>query len=414
MELITIHNYEAFLLDYSEGTLSKEQVNELVTFLAEHPELKTDLSELTLPSLSKPSVHAEFKNSLKRSSHFVSEELLINYLEGTLSLAEKIEFESNLALNPDWQKELQAFKKTVLSLDETVIFSHKAQLIKNEEDYLLNNPAIAYVENILSGSDRLEFEQSLQTNPLLKREFENVQKTILVPDLTLRFENKAALKKQTKVFYLFEARMVRSMAAAVILLFGLFFVFTTYFKLDQPKTPVVLGSNQQNQPKSDPLLKSSQQNLVQTEMPLTEKKPHPNQNSVQQKINASELNERMPETIAALESTLSSSSQASVDSKTVLEETKNSELVNAIDLQKENSVAISNAIHSEMIKLSSLEEVIDEDEEPSEVNQKNVLWRKAVKLAQRVNNLGLRSINGAESSKEQYVLSFNSFSIEKK
>ena len=44
MQTITIDNYEAYLLDFSEGNLSDDLQVELELFLIQHPELEIDLS----------------------------------------------------------------------------------------------------------------------------------------------------------------------------------------------------------------------------------------------------------------------------------------------------------------------------------------------------------------------------------
>ena len=40
---INLHNYEAFFLDYKEGSLSAEQEKELFLFLEQHPHLYEEL-----------------------------------------------------------------------------------------------------------------------------------------------------------------------------------------------------------------------------------------------------------------------------------------------------------------------------------------------------------------------------------
>ena len=48
MHKINIHNYEAYLLDFSEGNLTGEFQVELELFLIQHPELEINLDELIL------------------------------------------------------------------------------------------------------------------------------------------------------------------------------------------------------------------------------------------------------------------------------------------------------------------------------------------------------------------------------
>ena len=60
MHKIDIHNYEAYLLDYSEGNLTGELQVELELFLIQHPELEINLDELSLVTLENES--ASFSN----------------------------------------------------------------------------------------------------------------------------------------------------------------------------------------------------------------------------------------------------------------------------------------------------------------------------------------------------------------
>jgi hypothetical protein len=56
---INKHNYEAFFLDYSEGSLSVEKVAELLLFLEENPLLKEELENFDLLELD-PTVDVSF------------------------------------------------------------------------------------------------------------------------------------------------------------------------------------------------------------------------------------------------------------------------------------------------------------------------------------------------------------------
>ena len=67
MHKIDIHNYEAYLLDYSEGNLTGELQVELELFLIQHPELEINLDELSLVSLENEAASFSNKNSLKKS-----------------------------------------------------------------------------------------------------------------------------------------------------------------------------------------------------------------------------------------------------------------------------------------------------------------------------------------------------------
>ncbi len=63
---INRNNYEAFLLDLLEGRLSVEEERELNDFLNDHPELLVDLPDLDLLSLEKESVSYPLADQLRK------------------------------------------------------------------------------------------------------------------------------------------------------------------------------------------------------------------------------------------------------------------------------------------------------------------------------------------------------------
>ena len=65
MSSVTIHNYEAYLLDLAEGNLSEEQQLELELFLIQHPELNYALDEQISTHLIPEEILFHSKSSLK-------------------------------------------------------------------------------------------------------------------------------------------------------------------------------------------------------------------------------------------------------------------------------------------------------------------------------------------------------------
>lgn len=129
MSKITIDNYEAYLLDLWEGNLSGEMQVELELFLIQHPELKTDLSELPVFTEEAEAPVFKAKNSLKRSEdELVSEERFIAYIENQLPLNERLELEKSCAANPSLANELNLYKKTIATADVAVVYEPKHEL----------------------------------------------------------------------------------------------------------------------------------------------------------------------------------------------------------------------------------------------------------------------------------------------
>ena len=107
MEDINIHNYEAFLLDYSEGVLTEEQICNLELFIMLNPNLGIDLNELDLVQISDDVICFQEKTNLKKTdSDLISENQFIGYIEKQLSELDVIHVEKSCVLNSSLAKEL--------------------------------------------------------------------------------------------------------------------------------------------------------------------------------------------------------------------------------------------------------------------------------------------------------------------
>jgi hypothetical protein len=125
---INIENYEAFLLDHIEGTISTEDLVSLQIFAAQHPHLNIALNNMELVELSAGTIPFEGKNELKK----VSDEQFVAYIENELNSEEKNNIEVLCNSNPALATELKLFKKTLLVADETIVFGNKNVLKRTE------------------------------------------------------------------------------------------------------------------------------------------------------------------------------------------------------------------------------------------------------------------------------------------
>lgn len=145
MAQITIHNYEAYLLDFSEGNLPAELQVELEVFLMNHPELAVDLNELANFSLPADAIAFNHKDALKKtSSDLVSESQFIAYVEGQLNNEEAHKLERSCELNQRLSSELELYKQTILTADETIVFPDKAALKRQGKVIWFNFTAVQY------------------------------------------------------------------------------------------------------------------------------------------------------------------------------------------------------------------------------------------------------------------------------
>ncbi|WP_430816974.1 hypothetical protein [Carboxylicivirga sp. RSCT41] len=127
-------NYEAYLLDYLEGSISAQDREALLLFFELHPELKSELdTDISLGLNSQEQLAFGFKEQLlKHDADIyelpVSEYLYIKKQEDGLSKAEETEL---LVAEPDEQqrkKESAEYGKTILKADHTLFFADKSKL----------------------------------------------------------------------------------------------------------------------------------------------------------------------------------------------------------------------------------------------------------------------------------------------
>lgn len=133
--MINRQNYEAWFLDYSEGTLNPDEIRHLMDFLEVNPDLKHELDEFKLIYLDAENIGYNKKESLKK---FVDYEIIegldefemlsIKKVENDITDAELSVLEHLTALSADRKKESVLFEKTKLSPDLNMQFDKKNDL----------------------------------------------------------------------------------------------------------------------------------------------------------------------------------------------------------------------------------------------------------------------------------------------
>ena len=135
--MITRENYEAFYLDFLEGTLSKEMERAFLAFLDANPDLQISDDELPILEEETTSLTEFEKLLLKKNESLNSlitkeniEFFLVAQLENQLSEGEKQELERWLALHPEFLKDKALYAKTILP-QEKVNYLHKSDLYQD-------------------------------------------------------------------------------------------------------------------------------------------------------------------------------------------------------------------------------------------------------------------------------------------
>lgn len=126
-------NYEIWLIDWLDGKLDDEQVEMLMAFLNENPDLKEEADSLAITQL-RPQKETSFKKDLLKKDPADLPPSQIEYLsvaclENDLSASHKKELWENLSQNKDNRKIFDAIQRTKLKAPETA-FRYKNMLKK--------------------------------------------------------------------------------------------------------------------------------------------------------------------------------------------------------------------------------------------------------------------------------------------
>ena len=339
MSAINLNNYEAFLLDHFEGNLSGEHLAELKLFALNHPELNIDLED--------------------------SDEL------------------------------------PLLNIPDRA-FTGVNSLYKNEDEFLLNNRFIMHVEGLLSEKESDELIKDTENNPLLKKELTLYNNTRLVPE-EIVFQGKNKLKKRSRVIPLFENFEAGMIAAAVIIVTGLFFLFNS---------PVLKNSGPAEishvKPKESPSVKHSNSGSLKSnnEVMIPEEKIVKEVKHIKSAPETRELlAKNIPDSTGGVNHF---PKEETINQLATAPDTMRSEIPSI----KIATAEVKDTTGNNPVTLVTIGEEIEEEETVED--KKENFWRRAVGIARQANKLGVKSIDGEIEEDKTFRLSFNSFSVEKK
>jgi hypothetical protein len=412
MKKINLNNYEAFLLDYIEGNLSGADVAALKAFAVMHPELNIDLENTDLPYVDSEQVSVDFKKDLFKTEERISDQQLLEYLEGDLSGEEKSEFEKKLRSDKSLADDLEIYRKTILVADKEETFPGKTSLIRSGEELLLNNTALLYVEGLLSEQERLEFEKKAGSDETLLTELHLYRRSRLVADTSVLYPDKESLKRKTRVLALFTVRNVAA-AAAVLLLAGLITLVVRYntvspveeFKLAKGDKNVF--ENKINKSAVSPQMNANDSEIEEQKQTLVADKIRRKGSE-----STSTVQSRVKDSLELIQNPTRVVKEEKLPGNLDFPEVKNSPDTMLVKLKREDLLRKDDVSEMKRQTLLAVEEDED-DEQPEETQAGRGFWKRAVKLARQANGLGIKAVNGDEKA-NNYVLSFNSFSVEKK
>ena len=234
---INSNNYEEYLIDYLDGSLSPELESLLFSFLEKHPEIQAEMEGLELFHLEANDVNYDFKEGLKkniRETGAVSlenfEHYCIAFYEGDLNKKEEEHLQNFIKDHPSLEQSFKALAHVQLKTDKDIKFHRKEQLQQfasatnesiNEDNY--RDFIIAYHEGDLPEERQNELHVFLSKDTAYQHELEIFGQLKLKANPKEVFLNKSQLKRKSIVFTQ-RTRWTINIAASIILLFSFYFL----------------------------------------------------------------------------------------------------------------------------------------------------------------------------------------------
>lgn len=173
MKKITLHNYEAFYLDFLEGNLNEKEQAMLELFLSENPECKVDFNEIQTLPVKKDEQLSDFEKHLLKQTDFnfllvddsSIEVLLIAKTENLLNSNKIKEVDAFIEINVNLQKIERELIATQLKADLGIVYEDKKHL-KKERKIIPMWSIVASIAAIFILFFMLNFETNNRSNQM--------------------------------------------------------------------------------------------------------------------------------------------------------------------------------------------------------------------------------------------------------
>jgi len=143
MKEITKNNYEAWWVDYLDGSLNKTDEERLFVFLEQNPQITESLIDTENYKIPVPELQYHAKEQLK--SDYQIENMLIAKIENIISREDDIFISEKIKTDPNVAKTFELFKKSVLNPDFNIVFDGKKYLKKKQIVPIFKYASIAAV-----------------------------------------------------------------------------------------------------------------------------------------------------------------------------------------------------------------------------------------------------------------------------
>lgn len=235
-------NYEAYFLDYHEGQLSPDSMEEVREFVNQNPDLHTVFNEFDSVSLiADQNIVFDKKPSLKKNPIYATaqvnelnyEEYLISETEGLLSAGQILALDEFILVNPHIEKDRRLFAMTHLTPDDKVTFINK-ESVKQKAIAVGSINAGTYetfmareAEGDLNADEKHQLNEFMKFNPQLEKDRKLYASTILTNDTSIVFENKNQLKHAVIIPLKRIVYYAVSVAASLTLIFSLYYLLNS-------------------------------------------------------------------------------------------------------------------------------------------------------------------------------------------
>ena len=139
---ITRGNYESFFMDYIEGNLPENMIDQFLDFLNQNPDLKEELHLFEEVNLPEEHVVFQEKKQLHKSAADEKrrlENMAIAYLEGDWDEDQNKTVEAYFLANPEFKREYELFAKTQLRPDFEIKYPGKQKLYRKSGAAIVMN-----------------------------------------------------------------------------------------------------------------------------------------------------------------------------------------------------------------------------------------------------------------------------------
>lgn len=313
---------------------------------------------------------------------------MLDFFEGNLSNEQIVALKAFAVLHPELDLN---FEDELVQLEtDAISFSDKQNLKATFNDELV----IGYLENTLANNEKKLADTLVKTNAVFINELNLYKKTIAQPDEQIVFENKAQLKREPKVIF-FTQTVTMRIAAAIILLVGLWVMVNKFFITEQISTPEFAKTEIKNK-----VIAPVKNNSIESGNNTNDKQlaiSNINKTVIaikkQKNINTTE-----PSTVVATSSTIVNEPFIANNNESENKQVKPTYL-------DTNALKLAN----EFVKEKTQRKVIIEEESDNEnlvatsAPKKGKLWGLASKALRSLNKNGIEKVNSSDNSNDLFI-----------